>query len=222
MANMKISAAGIKAIEQREGTRLKAYPDDRGIPTIGTGHTGPEVHLGLVWTQEQSDAALAKDLAWAEAAVNDSVKVQITQNEFDALVSLAYNIGAAGIKGSSVVRQLNAGNVQIAADDFMMWDKPAELVSRRISEQKQFLSRIPVLTTDLDPPVTPPILPNLSTWAGVRSALTLLGFGTVYSTALPSFQRWAGLRADGIYGAQTLVALEKALASLSKKTGVTT
>lgn len=221
MANMKISAAGIKAIEQREGDELKAYPDSRRIPTIGTGHTGPEVHLGLVWTQAQVDEALAKDLAWAEAAVNDSVKVQMTQNEFDACVSVCFNIGAAGFKGSSIVKMLNAGNVSEAAKDFMMWDKPAVLVRRREGEVAQFLSRIePQVGGNVapgNPTVAPPSLPNLSTWSGVRDALILLGFGTNYATAIKAFQTWAGLAADGIFGLKTQAAMKAALASLSKK-----
>lgn len=227
---MKISAAGIKAIEQREGNRNKAYADSRGIPTVGVGHTGPEVHLGLVWTDAQVDSALTYDLTWAIEAVNDSVKVQLTQNEFDACVSVCFNIGAAGFKGSSIVRMLNDNRPLVAADDFMMWDKPIELLKRRRSEQAQFLSRNepqvggnaapgnPTVTPT--PPITPPILPQLTTFAGVKDALTLLGFGTVYAAAVKSFQTWAGLKADGIVGPKTQVALKAALAKLSKP-GVT-
>jgi lysozyme len=137
--NLKISAAGIAAISQREGVRTRAYQDVRGIWTIGVGHTGPEVHAGLVWTMAQVDAALAKDLGWAEAAVNEDITHPLTQNQFDALVSLTYNIGAAGFAGSSVRRQLNLGNVQVAADDFLMWEKPAVLRARREGERRQFL-----------------------------------------------------------------------------------
>jgi lysozyme len=124
MTAMKISAAGIAAIKQREGSRTTAYPDTRGIWTIGVGHTGPEVHRGLVWTQEQVDAALEKDLGWAEAAINEGVTAPLTQNQFDALVSLTYNIGAGGFRGSSVRKQLNLRNYRAAAQDFLMWDKP--------------------------------------------------------------------------------------------------
>lgn len=141
MATMKISAAGIKAIEQREGERLKEYPDTKGIKTIGVGHTGPDVYVGEVWTQAKADATLNLDLSWAEAAVNEAVKVGLTQNEFDALVSVTFNIGAGGFKGSSIVKQLNVSNFSEAARDFMMWDRPAVLVKRREGEMAQFLSK---------------------------------------------------------------------------------
>lgn len=221
MTNMEISAAGIKAIEQREGERLKEYPDSRGIPTIGVGHTGKDVFVGEVWTQAQVDTALNLDLSWAEAAVNDSVKVQMTQNEFDACVSVCFNIGAHGFKGSSIVKQLNAGNIAEAAKDFMMWDKPAVLVRRREGEVAQFLSRnepqVGGNAAPGNPTITPPSLPNLSTWAGIKGALTLLGFGTNYPTGIKAFQTWAGLAADGIFGPKTQAAMKAALASLSKK-----
>lgn len=221
---MKISAAGIEAIKQREGSRNKAYADSRGIPTIGVGHTGPEVHLGLIWTDAQVDSALTYDLTWAIEAVNDSVKVPLTQNQFDACVSLTFNIGSAGFKGSSVLRQINLRKYGSAALDFMMWDKPAVLVGRRKGEQDQFLSRnepqVGGNATQANPTVTPPSLPNLSTWDGVKAALILLGFGTQYQPAIQSFQRWAGLAADGVLGPKTQAALKAELAKLSKP-GVT-
>ncbi len=136
---MQISANGIAAIRQREGCRLNAYLDTKGVPTIGVGHTGPEVRMGLTWTQAQVDMALLHDLGWAIAAVNDNVKAPLNQNQFDALVSLVFNIGAHAFSGSSVLRQLNMGNYHAAAQDFMMWIIPRELTSRRVSEMRQFL-----------------------------------------------------------------------------------
>ncbi len=136
---LKISPAGLTAIKQREGVELRAYQDTRGIWTIGVGHTGREVHRGLRWTEEQVNTALEHDIGWAEAAVNSDVHTPLTQNEFDALVSLTYNIGAGGFAGSSVRKQLNAGNKQAAADDFLMWERPAVLVKRREGERAQFL-----------------------------------------------------------------------------------
>ena len=136
---MNISPAGVAAIRAREGARLHAYLDTKGIPTIGVGHTGPEVHMGLVWTTAQVDAALQRDLAWAVAAVNADVHVPLTQNQFDALVSLVFNIGAHAFYGSSVRRQLNMHEYTNAAQDFMMWDRPAMLITRRAGEMRQFL-----------------------------------------------------------------------------------
>lgn len=141
---MRTSSAGRTWIIQREGCRLKAYQDSVGVWTIGVGHTGraspPVPAMGMTITNVQADQFLAADLKPFEDAVNAAVKVPIGQTQFDALVSLAFNIGASGFVGSSVVRQLNAGNVQAAADDFLMWEIPPELKARREGERAQFLS----------------------------------------------------------------------------------
>lgn len=137
---MKTSPEGKLAIRDREGFRNHAYQDTRGIWTIGVGHTGSEVHSGLVWTDEQVDAALAADLARFEACVTNRIHVPMTQNQFDACVSLAYNIGEAGFSSSSVARHLNAGDVHAAADAFLLWNKPPELIGRRRAERAQFLT----------------------------------------------------------------------------------
>lgn len=139
---MKTSAAGRQAIMQREGFRNRAYRDSRGLWTIGCGHLTqpPNFTRFSVWTNAQVDAALAHDLAEFELAVNEAVHVQMTQNMFDAMVSLAFNIGAGGFRGSAVVHRLNAGEKSQAADAFMMWDKPAVLANRRAAERRQFLT----------------------------------------------------------------------------------
>lgn len=137
---MKTSDAGVKAIMLREGKRNKAYPDVKGIWSIGVGHTGPEVKPGLVWTEERITAALANDLEWAEAAVNKYVTVPLTQNQFDALVSFIFNIGVKAFKNSTMLRDLNKGDYEKAAKDFDMWHIPPEIIGRRDSEKQQFLS----------------------------------------------------------------------------------
>jgi GH24 family phage-related lysozyme (muramidase)/peptidoglycan hydrolase-like protein with peptidoglycan-binding domain len=141
---MKTSAAGRAKIAQREGNKLKAYRDTKGIWTIGVGHTAaagaPAPKAGMTITATQSDQILARDLASVEAAVNSAVKVPVTQNQFDAMVSLAFNIGNGAFKKSTVVKRLNAGDVSGAGAAFMMWNKPKEIIGRRKTEQAQFLS----------------------------------------------------------------------------------
>lgn len=137
---MKLSPAGIQALEQREGVRLSAYQDTRGIWTIGVGHTGPEVHEGLTWTQEEVDAAFSKDIAWAEDEVNRCVMVPMAQNQFDALVSFTFNVGKTGFDHSSALRDFNHG-VILAANDLLKWEQPAVLKGRRESERAQFLKK---------------------------------------------------------------------------------
>lgn len=141
MVDMKTSATGRSAIMQREGINLKAYRDVRGLWTIGCGHLTPPPYFTRwsVWTPAQVDAALAIDLVKFEAAVNAAVKVPISQNAFDSCVSLAFNIGPGGFTGSTVVHKINQGDMNGASDAFLMWDRPAVLLSRRQSERAQFL-----------------------------------------------------------------------------------
>jgi GH24 family phage-related lysozyme (muramidase) len=137
---MKISQQGVKKLEQREGKRNKAYKDTKGIWTIGVGHTGPNVYEGLAWTDQQIEDALRDDLAWAEQTVNESVKVILTQNQYDALVSFVFNIGATAFKKSTLLKLLNQGLYDMAAEAFLMWNKPPEIIGRRNSEREQFLA----------------------------------------------------------------------------------
>jgi lysozyme len=139
---MKTSPAGIATLTQREGKRNLAYQDSRGIWTIGVGHTGPEVHEGLMWNDSQVANALEADVGWAEAEVNKYVTVPMTQNQFDALVSFTFNVGPSGFDHSSALRDFNAGVIR-AANDLLMWEQPPVLKGRRESERAQFLTKEP-------------------------------------------------------------------------------
>lgn len=146
---MNTSDAGRKAIMQREGVRLTAYRDSVGILTIGVGHTAaagyPAPQPGMVITAGECDDILRRDLRKFETAVNAAITRPMTQNQFDAFVSLAFNIGPGAFKGSSVVRYFNTGDNEKAAQAFMMWDKAGGhvlpgLAKRRLSEMQQFRS----------------------------------------------------------------------------------
>jgi lysozyme len=153
---MKISNNGLNLIKTYEGLELTAYPDPGtgGAPwTIGYGHTGPEVHAGLVWTQQQAEQALASDVAQFERDVTGLVKVQINQNQFDALVSFAYNCGsdidaddiAEGLGDSTLLKKLNAGDYDGAANEFPKWNRSggkvmSGLTKRRNAERSLFLT----------------------------------------------------------------------------------
>lgn len=124
---MKASKDAVTLIKHFEGCSLKAYPDPGsadGKPwTIGYGHTGKDVVKGLRWTQAQADAALAQDVARFAGEVEGLIKVSVTQSQFDALVSFAYNIGVGALAGSTLLRLLSSGSFSGAARQFERWDK---------------------------------------------------------------------------------------------------
>ena len=136
---MKLSTVGADKLIVREGKRNRAYLDTKGIPTIGVGHTGPDIKLGLVWTDEQVMYAFLKDVLWAEEAVNE-VNSLLNQNQFDALVSFVFNVGASAFKKSTMKKMLDAGMFKEAALQFYRWHIPVEITGRRNSEKDQFLS----------------------------------------------------------------------------------
>lgn len=116
--------AGMKLIERNEGCVLHTYLDIRGIPTIGWGITGPEAWAGRVITQEQADQMLADRLKHEfEPGVNALLgSAPTTQHQFDAMISLSYNIGVAGFARSSVLRDHLGGREIAEKGDFEKWD----------------------------------------------------------------------------------------------------
>jgi lysozyme len=146
---MQISDAGIALIKQFEGCELKAYPDPAtgGDPwTIGVGHTGADVKPGLVITDERAEELLRKDLEKFERAVEQAVgDALLEQQQFDACVSLAFNIGGANFRSSTLVSLLKEGDTDGAAQQFVRWNKAAGkvmagLTRRREAERDLFLS----------------------------------------------------------------------------------
>ena len=134
---MNIGQAGIDLIKSYEKCRLKAYlptPNDKW--TIGWGHTGPDVKSDTVWTQEEADAEFLNDIAWVEACVNKSVVANLTQNEFDALCSLCFNIGCPNFSGSTLVKLLNESNYDAASIEFRRWDKQKGQVLAGLSKRR--------------------------------------------------------------------------------------
>lgn len=131
----RTSPHGISLMHYFETCKLRAYPDpgsNNGEPwTIGWGHTGPEVKPGLEWTQQQADSVFVDDLRRFERDVLSLVKVPLTQGQFDALVSFAYNVGSdidadtipEGLGDSTLLRKLNAGDYAGAAIEFIKWNK---------------------------------------------------------------------------------------------------
>ncbi|WP_340645334.1 lysozyme [Phenylobacterium sp.] len=128
----------IAFVKDFEKCRLSAYmptPNDR--PTIGWGTTGSDIHMGLVWTQAQADERFAKDFAAFAAKVAALLgKHSTTQGQFDAMVSLAYNIGTGGFGSSTLLRKHLAADYAGAAEQFARWNKQAGKVLNGLTRRR--------------------------------------------------------------------------------------
>lgn len=140
---MRISKRGIDLIKHFESLRLTAYYCDAGKPTIGYGSTLGITHEDVknrkTITESQAEALLTKDLARFEDVVNRNVKVKLTQNQFDALVSFAFNVGGGNFTSSTLLKELNKGNYKEVPNQLLRWDKSkgkvlAGLTRRRKAE----------------------------------------------------------------------------------------
>ena len=139
----KTSQRGINLIKRFEGFSARAYQDSVGIWTIGYGHTGNNVIRGLIITPAQAESLLRKDVHEAENDVKRQVKVQLTQNQFDALVSWTYNLGGKNLSQSTMLRLLNKGNYDSVPCQMMRWVYAGKkrlngLVKRRKAEAQLF------------------------------------------------------------------------------------
>ena len=145
------SPKGLAFLIAEEGFIPHAYNDPANHATFGVGHL---LHRGPVTAADRAkwgtkaqpkqralvEEVLRKDLAQRfEPAVRDSVKKPLKPHQFDALLSLCFNIGTNGFKNSTVVKRLNAGDFSGAADAILMWNKPAMLIPRRRRERELFL-----------------------------------------------------------------------------------
>jgi lysozyme len=170
---MRLGPKGAALVKSFETLELEAYPDPgsplgracaaRGLPmrdyrkvdgwenlfggpwTIGWGHTGKDVHPGLVWTEQQAEEAFIKDTDSALKGVNAVLTVKLSQEQFDAVASLVFNIGAGAFARSTILRLLNQRRFLEAAEQFPRWNKSQGqvlngLVRRRAAERELFLS----------------------------------------------------------------------------------
>lgn len=133
---MRTSPAGVAAIQRFEGCVLHTYRCAAGVNTIGYGHTGPEVVAGLNWTRAEADAALVRDLGRFELAVLGAIRKPMTQGQFDAMVSLAFNVGAAAFAQSTLAKKFNAGDIEGAGQQFIVWNKVAGKMSEALLQRR--------------------------------------------------------------------------------------
>lgn len=152
---MQISQSGLNQIKKHEGLRLKAYYDAIGKPTIGYGNTffenGRPVRMGDVITMERAESLLrfTVDTIFSKG-VDKLVKSDINQNQFDAMVSLTYNIGVAAFGGSTLLRRVNADpNDPEIANQFARWNRASGkilpgLTRRRAEEAELYFKSVEV------------------------------------------------------------------------------
>lgn len=133
----------VELIKESEGLRLQAYlPTPNDVWTIGYGHTKTAVK-GMKITRAGAEALLLEDLRWVETAIDTYVQVPLNQNQYDALASFIYNVGATAFRKSTLLKLLNASDYTGAADQFPRWNKQKGkvlkgLTTRRYKEKTLF------------------------------------------------------------------------------------
>jgi lysozyme len=173
MSNLsrKTGPKGLALIKEFEGLELKAYRCPAGILTIGYGHTtaagAPVVRQGLTITAQEAEDILRSDLVQYERAVNEAVTVPLTQEQFDALVSFTFNLGAASLRKSTLLKKLNAGDHAAVPAQLKKWiraggKKLEGLVRRRNAEALLWTGSMPAVTQA--PPDVEPVEPKKEGW----------------------------------------------------------
>jgi lysozyme len=184
---MKMTGEGLALIKRFEGFGAKAYRDAVGVWTIGYGHTSmagePKVAPGMVVSEEEATAILTRDVDLFARGVADVVTAQISDAQFSALVSFAYNVGLGNFRSSSVLRAVNARDFNAVPRRLQMWNKAGGrvlpgLVKRRAAEGALFASDAP--KTDgvvVEPPRAKPVRQSKTIWsAAVILLMSLVQF----------------------------------------------
>ncbi len=139
----RISPAGLALVKASEGLRLKAYRCPADVPTIGYGSTGAHVKMGMTITEAEAERLLLEDLSRFEKGVAE-VGGKMTDGEFSALVSFAFNLGLGALSNSTLLKKHKAGDRKGAALEFKRWNKAggrvlAGLTKRREAERKLYV-----------------------------------------------------------------------------------
>lgn len=138
---MKTSRQGRDFIKRWEGVRLKAYRCEANVLTIGVGHTAamgePHPVEGMTITAEEADAILARDLAITEAQVQSAVKVDLTQRQYDTLVSFVFNVGAGAFRKSTLLKKLNAGKYNEVPAELLKWNRVKGKVVQGLTNRRK-------------------------------------------------------------------------------------
>jgi lysozyme len=145
---MTVPEQAVQIVKQFEGLRLTAYRDPVGLLSIGYGHfnsTPPPCVDCMVITEKEADSMLQNDLEHILSLIQGHIAVDLTDNQLAALISFAFNLGQNALINSTLLKELNAGNTQAAAEQFELWVHAGGqtlpgLVARRAAEKELFLT----------------------------------------------------------------------------------
>lgn len=208
--DMKLSPAGAQLIQEFEGLFLNAYKDPIGVVTIGWGHTNvdpPYFKMGDKWTKAQCLNVFYTDMVRYEDGVKRLVKVPLSQNQFDALVSFTYNCGEGNLGKSSLLRKVNNRDFEGAANSFADWNKAggrvlAGLTRRRAAEALMFRSFSPTVSPQADEPsvqgVDTPSTPSIFK-SKIAATAGTIGIADVASTAQQASQTQDAVKHMGLW-----------------------
>ena len=148
VAGVVVASASLLAfVAGWEGERLPVYPDKLagGLPTVCNGHTGPDVRLGDVWTKEQCDAVLVKDVEKHGIGILKCITVPINQNEYEAYASLAFNLGVGAVCNSSIPIKLAAEKRIEACNTILEFNKVRDRTKPKVFNSRKQVWEYPLV-----------------------------------------------------------------------------
>jgi len=133
---MQCNEAGIALIKEFEGCKLTVYLDIVGLPTVGYGHR-TDLGVGTEISQDEANDLLSQDLTRFETGVTRLVTVDLTSNQFSALVCFSFNLGLSSLAGSTLLKCVNSGDFEGAAEQFLRWDRAGGQVVEGLERRRQ-------------------------------------------------------------------------------------
>ena len=177
---MQMNDEGLALIREAEGFRDKPYRDAAGVWTVGFGHTSmagpPDVVAGLEVTGEEAAQILARDVSVFASGVAKELVRPLTDGQFSALVSFAYNVGLANFRGSGVLKAVNAGDFEAVPRRLQLWVKAGGrvlpgLVKRRAAEAALFMQQASAATGPVEIIKGKPAQKSTTIWAAAMVAI---------------------------------------------------
>lgn len=133
---MRVGEKGLNLIKRFEGLELATYRCPAGVWTIGYGHT-KTARPGQRITESKAEDLLKEDLKWVERAIEKNVRVDLTQEQFDALASWTYNLGETNLRSSTMLRRLNNGEYDAVPSEMKRWNKSGGRVLKGLVRRRE-------------------------------------------------------------------------------------